>query len=213
MRYYIDNSTTLGKEVQAEITPEIALEILKRGNERFIENLKLSRNLSQQVVETSAGQFPFAAILSCIDSRVPAELVFDQGIGDIFNVRVAGNFVNEDILGSLEFACKVAGAKAIVVLGHSQCGAVKGACDDVKLGHLSQMLENIKPAVNAVNGIEGERSSANPEFVQKVAEKNVQLAMDEILNRSEILREMAENNQITVSGGMYCVNSGKVNFL
>ena len=165
------------KETQATMTPEKSLQYLKEGNQRFQNNLKANRNLLEQVNDTSEGQFPFATILSCIDSRVSAELVFDQGLGDIFSVRVAGNIVNEDILGSMEFACKLAGTKLIVVLGHTACGAVKGACDDAKLGKLTGMLNKIKPAVNAVASPEDTslRNSSNIEFVNNVAEKNVHL--------------------------------------
>ncbi len=202
---------TQTKETQAALTPEKALEILKNGNQRFVQNLKANRNLLQQVNETSAGQYPFAIILSCIDSRVPAELIFDQGLGDIFSVRIAGNFVNEDILGSMEFACKVAGSKLIVVLGHSSCGAVKGACDDVQLGNLTTLLSKIKPAIDAVETT-GERSSANAEFVQKVADKNVDLTIENIREKSPVLREMLDNNSIGIVGGMYDVESGQVEF-
>ena len=146
----MSNTMVQTKESQAAQTPDTALEMLKTGNTRFVNNLNSSRDFQQQVKSTASGQFPFAVVLSCIDSRVPAEIIFDQGIGDIFNVRIAGNFVNSDILGSLEFACKVAGSKAIVVLGHSHCGAVKGACDQVELGNLTGMLDKIQPAVQAV---------------------------------------------------------------
>lgn len=202
---------TQTQETQAELTPAKALEILKEGNNRFIQNLKANRNLLQQVNETSNGQYPFAIILSCIDSRVPAELIFDQGLGDIFSVRIAGNFVNEDILGSMEFACKVAGSKLIVVLGHSSCGAVKGACDDVKLGNLTGLLSRIKPAIDAVEE-SGERSSANAEFVQKVADKNVDITIDQVREKSPVLSEMLDAGDIGIVGGMYDVESGQVTF-
>ncbi|NJN05883.1 MAG: carbonic anhydrase [Rhodobacteraceae bacterium] len=203
---------TLTKELQTSITPAQAVEILKKGNARFVENLKANRNLLQQVNETAAGQHPFAVILSCIDSRTSAELIFDQGLGDIFSVRIAGNIVNEDILGSMEFACKVAGAKAVVVLGHTKCGAVKGACDDVKLGNLTVLLEKLKPAVNAEKTVTSARNAANGEFVEKVAEINVHLAMKEILKRSPILKELVDTGSIALVGGMYCVETGKVEF-
>lgn len=202
---------TQTEKSQAELTPEKAIAILKEGNRRFVQNLKVNRNLLQQVNETSTGQYPFAVVLSCIDSRVPAEMIFDQGLGDIFSVRIAGNFVNEDILGSMEFACKIAGSKLIVVLGHTSCGAVKGACDQVKMGNLSGMLEKIKPALDAVQ-IGGERNAQNAEFVQKVAEKNVELTLQQISEKSEVLREMLQENAIGVVGAMYDVNTGTVEF-
>lgn len=179
------------KETQAAMTPEKALQILKEGNKRFQDNLKADRNLLEQVEDTSTGQFPFATILSCIDSRVSSELIFDQGIGDIFSVRIAGNFVNEDILGSMEFASKLAGTKLVVVLGHTACGAVKGACDDARLGNLTAMLSKIKPAVNAVSSPEDPalRNSSNIEFVNDVAQQNVRLTIERILAESEVLSE------------------------
>jgi carbonic anhydrase len=190
----------------------MALEVLRKGNERFVNNLKANRNLLQQVNETSDGQHPFAFILSCIDSRTSAELVFDQGLGDIFSCRIAGNVLNEDILGSMEFACKVAGAKVIVVLGHTKCGAVRGACDDVKLGNLSKLLHKIEDAI----AIEAEtlvnRTSQNEEFVERVARLNVLLVKRQITERSPILAEMIENSEIALVGGMYDVNSGAVEF-
>ena len=202
------------RETQATMTPQKALEFLKEGNVRFQKNLKANRNLLEQVNDTSDGQFPFATILSCIDSRVSAELVFDQGLGDIFSVRIAGNFVNEDILGSMEFACKLAGTKLIVVLGHTSCGAVKGACDDAKLGNLTSMLSKIKPAVNAV--VEPKdaslRNSKNLDFVDNVSAKNVQLTIDRIMKESEVLAEMQSNGEIKIVGAMYDINTGEVNF-
>lgn len=208
----MDNAKTQVKETQENITPAMAVEILKEGNSRFVENKRISRDLNQQVEQTGNGQYPFAAVLGCIDSRVPAELVFDQGIGDIFNARIAGNFVNKDILGSLEFACKVAGARAIVVLGHTKCGAVKGACDNVKLGNLTSMLENLKPALNAVTDEKDNRTSANSQFVQKVADKNVSLTISAIKDQSEVLKEMYDKGEIAIIGGMYDVETGKVTF-
>ena len=203
---------TFNKELQQQITPEQALNILKEGNQRFVNNTKEERNLLQQVNDTRDGQWPFAVVLSCIDSRTSTELIFDLGIGDVFNARIAGNFVNEDILGSMEFACKVAGAKLIVVLGHTKCGAIKGACDHVQLGNLTTLLSKIEPAVQAETTVKENRSSANAEFVEKVAEINVRRTVQEILNRSEILREMAEQGQIGIIGGMYDVTSGVVEF-
>lgn len=203
------------RESQSQMTPEKALQFLVEGNKRFMDSLSKNRNLLQQVNETSEGQWPFAIILSCIDSRTSAELIFDQGLGDIFSVRIAGNFCNTDILGSLEFACKVAGSKLVVVLGHSKCGAVKGACDDVKLGNLTSMLANIKPAVNAVKlpADPQYRNSTNSEFVEAVAHMNVEMTMAEILENSEVLRSMYENKEIGIVGGMYDVETGEVAFI
>jgi len=202
------------KETQSTMTPYKALKYLKEGNIRFQNNIKVNRNLLQQINETSEGQFPFATILSCIDSRVSAELVCDQGLGDIFSVRIAGNFVNEDILGSMEYASKLAGTKLIVVLGHTSCGAVKGACDGFKLGNLTKMLEKIKPAINAVTLPEDNklRNALNLEFVDNVATKNVQLTIDRILNESDVLVEMQKNGEIMILGAMYNVNTGVVTF-
>ncbi|MCL5246365.1 carbonic anhydrase family protein [Cellulophaga sp. 20_2_10] len=203
------------KETQSTMTPEKSLRFLKEGNQRFQNNLKAHRNLLEQVNDTSDGQFPFATILSCIDSRVSAELVFDQGLGDIFSVRIAGNFVNQDILGSMEFGCKLAGTKLIVVLGHTSCGAIKGACDNAKLGNLTAMLAKIKPAVNAVTEPKDEslRNSKNLDFVDHVAEKNVLLTIDRIVAESDVLAEMQKNGEVKIVGAMYDINSGEVKFL
>jgi carbonic anhydrase len=203
---------TLTKELQAKVTPLQAIELLKEGNKRFVNNLKVNRNLLQQVNETSAGQYPLAVILSCIDSRTSAELIFDQGLGDIFSVRIAGNIVNEDILGSMEFACKVAGAKAIVVLGHTKCGAVKGACDHVEMGNLTNLLSKLQPAVYAEKTITGKRNSSNDEFVEKVATLNVKMAMQQIHEKSTILNDMIARGEIAMIGGMYDVETGMVQF-
>lgn len=202
------------RETQSTMTPEKSLSYLKEGNKRFQNNLKANRNLLEQVNDTSDGQFPFATILSCIDSRVSAELVFDQGLGDIFSVRIAGNFINEDILGSMEFACKLAGTKLIVILGHTSCGAVKGACDDAKLGNLTAMLSKIKPAVNAVSEPKEAsiRNSSNLEFVDSVAAKNVLLSIDRIKAESQVLSEMHENGEIMIVGAMYNIQDGSVTF-
>ena len=202
------------KETQATMTPQKSLQYLKEGNQRFQNNLKANRNLLEQVNDTSEGQFPFATILSCIDSRVSAELVFDQGLGDIFSVRIAGNFVNEDILGSMEFACKLAGTKLLVVLGHTSCGAIKGACDNAKMGNLTKLIEKITPAVKAVALPEDAslRNSSNLEFVDNVAAKNVQLTIDRIIKESDILAEMQNNGEILIVGAMYDINSGEVKF-
>ena len=202
------------RETQATMTPEKALQYLKEGNQRFQSNLKANRNLLEQVNDTSEGQFPFATILSCIDSRVSAELVFDQGLGDIFSVRIAGNFINEDILGSMEFACKLAGTKLLVVLGHTSCGAVKGACDHARMGNLTALINKIEPAVDAVKEPKDEslRNSGNLEFVDNVAEKNVQMALDNIRKDSPILAEMEKNKEILIVGAMYDISSGEVTF-
>lgn len=200
------------KESQLTMTPEKALQFLKEGNIRFQQNLKANRNLLQQVNDTSEGQFPFAVILSCIDSRTSAELIFDQGLGDIFSIRIAGNFSNTDILGSMEFACKVAGSKLVVVLGHSKCGAIKGACDNAQLGNLTSMLENIKPAVNEVKEPKENRTSKNEEFVELVAHKNVELTIEKIKKESPVLMEMMTKGEIGIVGGMYNVDSGEVEF-
>ncbi len=200
------------QEAQAAITPAKALEMLKQGNERFVSGKTVERDLLAQVKQTSKGQFPFAAIVSCLDSRTQPEYVFDQGIGDIFVARVAGNFVNDDILGSLEFATKLAGAKLIVVLGHTECGAVMGACDGVQLGLLTATLANINPAVKAVQGDYTPRNSQNPEFVQAVAEMNVQLTLQKLRDRSVVLREMIDQGEVGLVGAMYDVSSGKVTF-
>jgi carbonic anhydrase len=204
---------TQNKQTQAALTPQKALQMLKEGNSRFFQGRMLQRDLTQQVRATGAGQFPFAAIVGCIDSRVPTELVFDQGIGDIFSARVAGNIVDDEVLGSLEFACAVAGSKLIIVLGHTECGAVKGACDDVILGNLTQVLADIKPAVAAVSGFELDRSSKNKGFVQAVADKHVTLTVDRILERSSVLRRMVNLGEIKVVGAMYDVHTGKVTFM
>jgi carbonic anhydrase len=202
------------KETQSAISPNKAIELLKEGNARFVENNEVTRDLLAQVTATSTGQYPFATVLSCIDSRVSSEIIFDQGIGDIFSARVAGNFVNEDILGSLEFACKLAGTKVIVVLGHTACGAVKGACDDAKLGNLTALLSKIKPAVNAVKTPTdpGLRNSKNMDFVNEVAAKNVHLTIDNIRTQSPVLKEMEDSSAIQVVGAMYDINTGIVTF-
>lgn len=200
---------TQTKETQEHLTPQRALDILLEGNKRFVNNLKANRDLLKQVNETSSGQFPFAAILSCIDSRTGAELVFDQGLGDIFSIRIAGNCVNEDILGSMEFACKVAGSKLVLVLGHSKCGAVKGACDDVRMGNLTALLTKLRPAVDDTTTT-GARNSTNAAFVEDVALRNVQLAMEQIPQRSPILKEMLEKGEIMIVGAMYDVETGQV---
>jgi carbonic anhydrase len=203
---------TLNKEMQAAITPLMAIQILKDGNKRFMNNLKANRNLLEQVNDTSDGQHPFAVILSCIDSRTSAELIFDQGLGDVFSVRIAGNIINEDILGSMEFACKVAGAKLIVVLGHSKCGAIKGACDHVEMGNLTALLSKIQPAVFDEKSISENRNSSNSEFVEKVAAINVTRTVQAIVERSPILKEMIGSGEIGIIGGMHTISNGEVIF-
>lgn len=204
----------LTKETQAAISPDNAINILKEGNQRFQTNKEIDRNLLAQVSDTSTGQYPFATILHCVDSRVSAELVFDQGIGDVFSIRIAGNFVNEDILGSMEFTCKLAGTKVIVVLGHTACGAVKGACDDAKLGNLTTLLEKLKPAVEAVSEPTNtaKRNSANIDFVNNVAEKNVYMTIDNIRERSAVLKDMEAQGEIKIIGAMYDIKDGSVTF-
>ena len=203
---------TLTREMRDSLTPPQAIEVLRKGNERFVNNLKANRNLLQQVNETSDGQHPLAIVLSCIDSRTSAELIFDQGLGDIFSCRVAGNVLNDDILGSMEFACKVAGAKAIVVLGHTRCGAVKGACDGVELGNLTTLLHKIQDAIALETETLGDRTAANSEFVERVAELNVLLVKSQIMQRSPLLAEMVRKSEIALVGGMYDVESGAVEF-
>jgi carbonic anhydrase len=203
---------TLTKEMQAAITPTLALDLLKDGNKRFVGNLKVNRNLLQQANETSDGQHPFAVILSCIDSRTSAELIFDQGIGDIFSIRVAGNIINEDILGSMEFGCKVAGSKIIVVLGHTKCGAVKGACDHVEMGNLTALLTKIRPAVEDEQSTKQNRNSSNSDFVEKVATINVKRTVKSIMERSPILKEMIDKGEIGIVGGTHDISTGEVSF-
>ncbi|MBK6364431.1 MAG: carbonic anhydrase [Saprospiraceae bacterium] len=199
-------------ESQSTINPDKALQFLKEGNARFINNLKVNRDLLEQVNDTRDGQWPFAIILSCIDSRTSAELIFDQGLGDVFSVRIAGNILNEDILGSMEFATKVVGSKIIVVLGHSKCGAVRGACDHIEMGNLTTLLNKIQPAVYEEKSTLDNRTSKNAEFVEKVASLNVKLTMERIKRESVIIRELEEAGTIKIVGGMYDVDSGKVDF-
>ena len=203
---------TLTKEMQAAISPSMALELLKEGNKRFVNNLKVNRNLLQQANDTSDGQHPFAVILSCIDSRTSAELIFDQGLGDVFSVRIAGNIINEDILGSMEFGCKLAGAKVIVVLGHTKCGAVKGACDHVEMGNLTSLLSKIRPAVDDEKSTLENRNSNNSIFVENVASINVKRTVKAIMERSSILKEMIESGDIGIVGGIHNISSGEVSF-
>jgi carbonic anhydrase len=202
----------LTQEAQAAITPAKALQMLVQGNERFVSGKTLQRDLLAQVRQTATGQYPFAAIVSCLDSRIPPAIVFDQGIGDLFVGRIAGNFVNDDMLGSLEFATKLSGAKLVVILGHTECGAIKGACDAAQLGLLTATLANINPAVEAVQGDYSSKSSANAKFVQAAAEMNVQLTMKKLLDRSVVLREMVDKGELGLVGAMYDVTTGKVMF-
>lgn len=204
----------LTKERQAAISPSDAIEILKDGNRRFVKSQHADRDLLEQVADTSTGQYPFATILSCIDSRVSAELIFDQGVGDIFSARVAGNIVNEDVLGSMEFACKLAGTKLILVLGHTSCGAVKGAVDDAKMGNLTALLSKIRPAVKAVQqpSEPEERTSKNSDFVDHVARTNVAMTIENIRKDSPVLLELEETGAIKIVGGMYDISSGEVVF-
>ena len=201
------------KETQATTTPEDALRFLREGNYRFLNSLKANRNLLQQVNETRDGQFPFATILSCIDSRTSAELIFDQGLGDIFSIRIAGNIVNDDILGSMEFACKVAGSKLVVVLGHSKCGAIKGACDNVQLGNLSTLLNKIQPAVYFERETKENRTSSNADFVNNVARNQVKRSVERIIEQSIVLRELIESGKVGLVGAFYNVETGAVEFL
>ena len=190
----------------------MALDLLKEGNKRFINNMKANRNLLQQANETSDGQHPFAVILSCIDSRTSAELIFDQGLGDVFSVRIAGNIINEDILGSMEFGCKVAGSKIIVVLGHTKCGAVKGACDHVEMGNLTALLSKLQPAVYDEKTVTENRTSSNEEFVEKVSTINVKRTVHAIMERSPILKEMIESGECGIIGGNHNITTGEVSF-
>jgi carbonic anhydrase len=203
----------MSKAARGNLTPDMALKLLEEGNERFISGNMLQRDLMAQVRATASGQYPFAGVLGCIDSRVPPELVFDQGIGDIFSARVAGNFVNADFIGSFEFATKLAGAKLIVVLGHTECGAIKGACDNAQLGKLTSTLSNLMPAVYGVGGIPGEKSSKNADFVRAVARENVRLNVKALTSRSAILHDLVERNEIRIVGAMHDVSTGRVSLL
>jgi len=209
----VENARALTYDTQQSLTPAKVLALLKEGNERFVNNLESNRNLLEQINDTRQGQFPIAIILSCMDSRTSVELIFDQGLGDVFSARVAGNVINDDILGSMEYACKLAGSKLIVVLGHSHCGAVKGACAHVELDHLSGLLHKIKPAVDAVQAEEAVEVTANHDgLVQKVADKNVQLTVEQIKSKSQVLNTMLKNGEIGIVGGMYNIETGKVQF-
>ena len=203
---------TLTKEMRDSLTPVKAIGMLKEGNNRFVNNLKINRNLLQQINETSSEQNPFAFILSCIDSRTSAELIFDQGLGDVFSCRIAGNVLNEDIIGSMEFACKIAGVKLIMVLGHSGCGAIKGACDDVKMGKLTGLLKKIKVAVRSEKTTKNNRCSDNSKFVERVSVLNVRAVTKQITKESKIIRSLYRNRKIAIVKGMYNVSTGRVDF-
>jgi len=203
---------TYTKETQDGLTPEHALNILKEGNERFVNNIMAHRNLLQQVNETSAGQFPFAAILSCIDSRTSAELIFDQGLGDILSIRIAGNILNEDILGSMELACKLAGSKLIVVLGHTKCGAIEGACNNIVLGNITILLNKIKPAIDQETETKTERNVNNKSFLKNVTVNNVFITVKKIKEQSSILHSMEQTKQIKIIGGLHDIDTGQVFF-
>lgn len=204
---------TISKNDLLHITPEQAIDLLKKGNERFVHNLSYKRDLLQQVNETAEGQYPFASILSCIDSRTTAELIFDQGLGDIFSIRIAGNIVNDDIIGSLEFACKIAGSKLIVVLGHTNCGAIKGACDQTQLGHLTQLLQKIHPAIEQETSFKENRNGSNLAYVNEITKINIKNSINVILHESSILKELINQKTIKIIGGLYDVSSGEVSFL
>ena len=198
---------------QKSTSPEAAVQLLKDGNARFVAGKMTNCDLMAQVRATASGQSPIAVVIGCIDSRVPPEMVFDQKIGDIFAARVAGNFVNDDIIGSVEFATKVAGAKVIVVLGHTECGAIKGAVDGAKLGRLTKMLENFKPAVEASKGVEGEKTSKNKKLVQAVADTNAKLAAKKLTDRSDVLRDMVAKKELVIVSAMHDISTGTVKFL
>ncbi len=204
---------THSKETQAQLNPDLALEILKEGNDRFVKNLKANRNLLQQVNDTAEGQFPFATILSCIDSRTSAELIFDQGLGDVFSIRIAGNILNEDILGSMEFATKVVGTKIIIVLGHTKCGAIVGACNNVELGNLTVLLDKVKPAIANEKETTENRTGSNVRFVDNVTTNNVIHTIERIRRESPIILDLENTGAIKIVGGIYNVDSGIVNFL
>jgi carbonic anhydrase len=205
--------TVLTQEEQDLLTPEIVLELLRAGNQRFVSGTLTTRDHSSQVRAAATGQFPKAIVLSCVDSRVPVEDVFDRGIGDVFVARVAGNFENTDILGSMEFATAAAGAKLVLVLGHYECGAVKGAIDGVELGNITAMVANIRPAVEHFASYEGDKTSANDEFVRMVTEQNVRLTIADIRERSPLLSEMEDAGQIRIMGAVYDMESGAVHLL
>jgi carbonic anhydrase len=198
------------KEFLENLTPEQAHEILEEGNKRFINNLKMNRNLLQQLNETQYEQYPFAVALSCMDSRTSVEIIFDQGLGEIFSIRIAGNIVNDDIVGSMEYACKVVGSKLIIVLGHTRCGAIKGASQQLEMGNLTGLLEKIKPAIEKTGRGEEAHTAVHSE---KIAYSNVLHSMEEILERSSIIRSLYKEGKIGLAGGMYSVENGRVHFI
>ncbi|MBW8333217.1 MAG: hypothetical protein K0M40_14420 [Prolixibacteraceae bacterium] len=200
------------KESLEKLTPKQALEFLKEGNMRFLTNLKVNRNLLKQVNQTSEGQFPFATVLSCIDSRTSAELIFDQGLGDIFSIRIAGTILNDDILGSMEFACGIANSKIIVVLGHTQCGAVISACNNLKTGHLTGLLDKISPAIYKETATKVDRNGQNLTFVNNVSAINVHLTIGQIRKQSNILDSLEKEGKIVIVGGLYDIETGIVSF-
>jgi carbonic anhydrase len=200
------------KESQERLSPADAILLLKEGNKRFLNNTLQQRNHLSEVKQTSSGQYPFAAILSCIDSRTPAEIIFDQGLGDIFNIRVAGNIINEDILGSMEFACKVANAKLIVVMGHTKCGAITSACNEFKMGFISNLLSKVEPAIKMGKDTNDKTNNNNNDFVENVIINNMMLTIEQIRNESKILREMETSGQIHIIGAIYDVSTGEVTF-
>jgi carbonic anhydrase len=201
------------KQHQADATPAQVLDWLQRGNERFASGKQQPRDMLHDQQVTAAGQYPLAVILSCIDSRAPAEFIFDAGLGDLFNARIAGNIADADLVGSMEFACKVAGAKLVLVMGHTSCGAVKGACDQVQMGNLTGLLDKIRPAIEAVHDVPGERNSKNNQFVEAVAETNVRLTVQRIRELSPILAQMENEGQIKLAGVVYELETGRVRFL
>lgn len=203
---------THSKETQSNLTPTAALDFLKAGNERFVNNLKANHNLLQQVNETSSGQFPFATILSCIDSRTSAELIFDQGLGDIFSIRIAGNILNEDILGSMEFATKIAGSKVLVILGHTNCGAITGACNHIEMGNLTTLLHKIQSAILNEKTTKENRTGSNANFVKNVTEINVHLTIERVRKESPVIAELEQQEHIKIIGALYDVETGKVKF-
>ena len=198
---------------QQALTPEQVIERLSSGNKRFVNGVKTTRDHSALVRDAAAGQHPKAMVLSCIDSRIPVEDIFDQGIGDIFVARVAANIENTDILGSIEYATEVAGAPLIVVLGHERCGAISAAIDNVQLGNITALLENVQPAIAALSDYPGEKTSANPEFVHLVAEKNVELTIQNILEKSPIVAALVESGKVNIIGGLYNLHTGEVELL
>lgn len=209
-----DLTAALTKEMQQAMSPDDVIQYLKDGNARFLAGESVERNLLEQVRNTSEGQYPMAAILGCIDSRVPTEIVFDKGVGDIFSVRIAGNFVNTDILGSLEFATAVAGSKVVVVLGHSQCGAIKGACDHVEIGNLTSTLANIAPAIYRVGQTRhDDLTSANRDYVDAVTDANIRLTCRNIVNRSTVIRDLVAAGKVVIIGALHKVETGEVEFL